>query len=315
MTSSTLRREVKDLADRLRGALEGDVLEAEPMAGHTTIGLGGPADIFVRAVSAGDVQAVFGMCRETGTSVSILGDGSNVLVSDRGIRGVVLQLAGEFKEIRFEDDSCIAGAAVGVSTAIAACAREGLAGLEVLYGVPGSIGGAVVMNAGTKFGCLADCLMDVCVARGDGTTETMSAEQLKLSYRYSILQDCEQPVLVTRARLRLRREPPESIRTRIQAMSRERRETQPVNWRSCGCMFRNPPSDSAGRLIDQAGLKGLSVGGATVSERHANFIVTSERATASDVRRLARLVQQKVQERHGVCLDYEVRLMGEWPDE
>lgn len=315
MSSSVIERDAHDLAERLRGSVQGDVLEAEAMAKHTTIGLGGPADIFVRALSVGDVQAVFGMCRETWMPVCILGDGSNVLVSDRGIRGVVLQLAGEFKEIRFEDDFCIAGAAVGVSAAIAACAREGLAGLEVLYGVPGSIGGAVVMNAGTKFGCLADCLTDVCVVRGDGTTDTMPAEQLKLSYRYSILQECEEPVLVTRARMRLRREPPESIRTRIQAMSRERRKTQPVNWRSCGCMFRNPPSDSAGRLIDQAGLKGLCVGGAAVSDVHANFIVTSETATASDVRRLAQMVRQKVQETHGVCLLYEVRLMGEWPDE
>ncbi|MEJ5297788.1 MAG: UDP-N-acetylmuramate dehydrogenase, partial [Armatimonadota bacterium] len=191
----------------------------------------------------------------------------------------------------------------------------GLAGLEVLYGVPGTVGGAVVMNAGTRNGCVADILESVTLVGWDGSVRDASAAELGLSYRRSALQEQQGDVFVARAVFRLRPEDPAAIRERIACYAEARRASQPLDWRSCGCMFRNPQSDSAGRLIDAAGLKGLREGGAQVSDRHANFIVVSPGATASDVRRLAEKVRRLVQERHGVTLEYEVKLLGEWPDE
>ena len=306
---------LRALAAELRVRVRGEVLAAEPLARHTTIGLGGPADLFVRAACVEDLREVFAFARGKGLPVTPLGSGSNVLVSDRGVRGIVVMAGGELQDLRIEGVKCVAGGGCPVSRAVSETARAGLAGLEVLYGVPGTIGGAVVMNAGTRHGCVADTLESVTLVERDGGVRELAAHALGLSYRHSVLQDRPGEAFVARAVFRLKEEDPSAIRQRIASYAEARQASQPLDWRSCGCMFRNPPSDAAGRLIDAAGLKGMSEGGARVSERHANFIVVSPDATAADVRRLAEKVRRLVQERHGVTLEYEVKLLGEWADE
>ncbi len=315
MTGNSGDNSLMDLAEALRRRVGGEVLVREPLARHTTIGLGGPADLFVRAMSVEELRQVFLFAGEHNLPVTPLGSGSNVLVSDSGVRGIVVQADGDLQGLRVEGERCVAGGGCPISRAISDTARAGLAGLEVLYGVPGTVGGAVIMNAGTRNGCVADTLEGVTLVGRDGSVRDASAAELGLSYRHSALQEQQGDVFVAQAVFRLRPEDPAAIRERIARYADARRASQPLDWRSCGCMFRNPESDSAGRLIDATGLKGLSEGGAQVSDRHANFIVVSPGATASDVRRLAEKVRRLVQERHGVTLEYEVKLLGEWPDE
>ncbi len=309
------RTGLDELADSLRGRIRGDVLVSEPLASHITIGLGGPADLFVRAGCVDDLREVFAFAVERGLPVTPLGSGSNVLVADRGVRGIVVVADGELEDLHIEGERCVAGGGCPLSRAISETVRAGLAGLEVLYGVPGSVGGAVVMNAGTRKGCVADTLESVTLVARNGSVREVPAGELGLSYRHSRLQEKPGEFFVARAVFRLRREDAAAIRERIAAYAGARRASQPLDWRSCGCMFRNPEGDSAGRLIDAAGLKGLTEGGAAVSERHANFIVVSPGAKAADVRRLAEKVRREVQERCGVALEYEVKLLGEWADE
>ena len=293
----------------------GEVRVHEPMSRHTTIGIGGPADIFATARTLDDLQALFEFCRKRSLPVTPLGDGSNVLMSDLGVRGVVLRLSGDFDMISVRDGVLTAGAGVRLSRAITQAASDGLAGLEVVYGVPGSVGGGVVMNAGTRHGWLSDALLEVRVVDPDGHSAWMPKEEIGMSYRSSALQSCEPPLVVAAVRFGLRSEAPEAIRHRIHSMAEARKLTQPLNCRSCGCMFRNPQGDSAGRLIDAAGLKGLRVGGASVSDVHANFLVSDGTASAADVMTLAARVRAGVAEKSGVELQFEVKFLGEWPDE
>lgn len=304
----------EQLGAHLKERLQGQVKIREPLAPLTSLNLGGPAELLVEATEVGDVRIVLDTVRRHNLPLHILGDGTNVLVPDEGVTGIVLRLAGVFDQIEFRENKCIAGAGVSVSRAIAETAKAGLAGLEVLYGVPGSIGGAVYMNAGTRYGWTSGILAEVEMIEED-EVRVLPADDLRLSYRYSRLQDQPGIHIITRATFVLKPEPPEDIKARIAAMSQYRRETQPLGNRSCGCMFKNPEGDSAGRLIDVSGLKGMSVGGASVSDQHANFFINRGDAKASDFYKLARLVQRKIREQTGVELEMEVQLIGDWSDD
>ncbi|MEI6914623.1 MAG: UDP-N-acetylmuramate dehydrogenase [Armatimonadota bacterium] len=304
-----------DLHRELSASLQGRVLQSEPMAGHTTFGLGGPADLFVLAESISDLQTTLLFADQNRLTVVALGDGSNVLVSDRGVRGIVVKLVGSFDEMQIVGDVLIAGAGAGFSRAIAHLSSAGFAGLEILYGVPGSIGGGICMNAGTRYGWLSDLLIDAELINRNGIAATATAKDLGMSYRHSILQDTETPPFVTSARFQLKQEAVESVKLRIAAIAKARQDSQPLNWRSCGCMFKNPEGDSAGRLIDSCGLRGLSIGNVAVSDKHANFFVTRESCKAADVKALALKVQESVRQQAGVELELEVKLLGEWADD
>lgn len=306
--------ERKRLVASLRQGFRGKILLDEPLSAHTTFGIGGPADIFAFPECIEDLATLLDFCRVNRLSVTPLGDGSNVLVSDLGVRGVVVKLAGDFNRWWASGDEITAGAGLGLSTLIAQTASSGLAGLEVVYGVPGSVGGGVFMNCGTRYGWLSDTVVAVHTTDMNGRNQWIQASDMGFAYRKSVLMDNTEPVIVTDARFRLSQEAPETIKGRIQEMSLARKASQPLNWRSCGCMFRNPEGDSAGRLIDAAGLKGQSVGAAAVSEKHANFFVVSSGATAADVKGLADLVKCRVKDKFGVDLHLEVCLLGEWPE-
>jgi UDP-N-acetylmuramate dehydrogenase len=307
--------DVESLARELDAAIAGEVRANEPMSGHTTFGLGGPADLFITAVSRSDLQAVLEFCRDHKVPVIPVGDGSNLLVSDTGVRGALVKLGGKFDQLSLHGEEFTAGAGAGISQAIAAAASGGLGGLEVLYGVPGSVGGGVYMNAGTRHGWLSDILLSAEIVDQDGASRSAAPRDLEMSYRHSALQEMDPAPFVVSAVFGLRAEEASTVRERIGALARDRRGTQPLSLRSCGCMFRNPEGDSAGRLIDAAGLKGLRVGGVEVSEKHANFFVHRGDATAVDVYRLAMKVRRLVAEETGVDLKLEVRLLGDWPDE
>lgn len=306
---------ITETAQILKDRLESPVSLREPLAKYTTFGLGGCADVFVNVGTLVDLRTLLAVAFSAGVPVTVLGDGSNVLISDLGVRGIVIKLAGEFNTFTLDGREVEAGGSVGMSRLIAETARAGLAGLENVYGVPGSVGGCVYMNAGTRYGWTSDTLVDVLVVQPDGKESLMSRDDLEMSYRHSRLQQMNPAPVVARARFRLESEDSSAIRSRIAERAKARQASQPLNHRSCGCMFTNPGSDSAGRLIDECGLKGLSEGSVSVSGKHANFFVTDEGATAADVRKLAERVRNRVRERTGITLDLEVRLLGEWPDE
>ncbi|MGC8863155.1 MAG: UDP-N-acetylmuramate dehydrogenase [Armatimonadota bacterium] len=310
-----------DAAKEIRKLVRGRVAENEPMALHTTLGVGGPADVFAEVETQEDLAALVKYVSQARLLWMVLGDGTNLLVSDRGVRGVVIALTGDFKKIDARPPFIEAGAAARMSAVADAAAENNLAGLEGVGVVPGTLGGAIVMNAGTHRGYIADIVENVSVLTPDGSQRVLSREECGFTYRGSRFQS-DRSLIVIGAKLRLRPGDRSEIRRSLEEIRRHRAQTQPQG-RSAGCFFKNPRSVlpggdcegevlSAGQLIESAGGKGLRLGRAVVSEIHANFIINEGGATASDVRALAERVRELVRERHGVELEYEVRIVGEW---
>lgn len=305
---------VAALQERIVGA----VLPDEPLGPHTTLKVGGPAAALVRAETPEDVAAVAQVCDEHGLPWLILGRGSNLLVADTGWPGVVVMLGRGFRGVEVEGaDTAEVGEAVEVVAAAAEpmpvlagrVADLGLGGLEFGVAIPGSLGGAVRMNAGAHGREMRDVLVSAKVARlgAGGALETIPAAALAMRYRHT---DLPADALVVSARLRLHRAEGPALADAMAEMRRWRREHQPINVPSCGSVFRNPDGDSAGRLIESAGMKGHRVGGAEVSHVHANFITVSPGAKAADVHAVIADVAAAVARVHGVVLQTEVVLAG-----
>jgi UDP-N-acetylmuramate dehydrogenase len=280
----------------------------ERLAAHTSLRIGGPADFFVRVASERELVDAIHVARVNELAVFVLGGGTNVLVADGGIRAVVLQNA--WREARV--DGTIVEAASGTELAhiAAVAARAGIEGLEWMATVPGTVGGAVHGNAGAFGTETADVLVDAKLMDLNGDTWTAGLDELGYAYRTSSLQGT--PIVCVRARFRGRAGDRATAVRRIKEMANERMKNQPLAQPNTGSIFRNPPGDHAGRLIEAAGLKGRTVGGATVSPKHANFIVNTGQATAADVRALMSVCQEEVAKRFGVKLVPEVELVGEW---
>jgi UDP-N-acetylmuramate dehydrogenase len=282
----------------------------EPMARHSQYGIGGPADWFLRLDDVSRLPALMRRCHERGVPVTVVGAGSNSLVLDGGIRGLVVELPrGRLRELSDEMIELPGGAMM--PRAALDCARRGLGGLEFGIGVPGTCGASVRGNAGAFGSEVKDVLVDCDLLSPDGSVAHLSAAQLDFHYRDSRLKRDLSGHVVIAARFRVRRELPETVRALTEAIQAERRATQPYSARSLGSMFTNPPGDHAGRLIDMAGLKGARVGGAQVSPLHANFVVNTGGASARDVLELMDLMQGTVAERFGVHLIPEIALLGE----
>jgi UDP-N-acetylmuramate dehydrogenase len=281
---------------------------AEPMSRHTSLHIGGPADYFVRVRSEDDLVGAVRVAREAELPTFMLGGGTNLLVADDGIRGVVFENAWNDIEVR----GTVVDAASGtpLASVAAAAARNGILGLEWMATVPGTVGGAVHGNAGAFGSETASALVDARLLDLNGDTWTARVDELEYSYRTSALQGT--PIICLRARFH--GEPgdrPTAVK-RIKEMANERIAKQPLAQPNTGSIFRNPPGDHAGRLIEAAGLKGARIGDAMVSEKHANFIVNAGQASATDVRALMRRCQAEVKARFGVELVPEVELVGEW---
>jgi UDP-N-acetylmuramate dehydrogenase len=286
---------------------------AEPLARYTTMKIGGPADYFIEAQTETALASLLPLLNRRGTPSCLLGNGSNVLISDRGIRGAVIRLAGEFKRVEWDDTEQTVrvqvGAACAVTQLVREAARRGYAGLEFAEGIPGSMGGALLMNAGA-YGSEFEKIVDQVegISR-DGERVRLNRAEMTFTYRDSHVPT---GMVVTRVRLRLRKEEAIQVSSKVRELVSKRKSSQPSGHPNSGSMFRNPPGDFAGRLIEAVGLKGKRIGQAQISERHANFIVNLGGAKAQDVHDLMELARAKVGQQFGVELVPEVRLLGEW---
>jgi UDP-N-acetylmuramate dehydrogenase len=280
----------------------------QPLAEHTSLRVGGPADFYVRARSEQDLLGAIEVAREHELPVFLLGGGTNLLVSDRGIRGLVLHNAWSENEV--EGTVVTAASGTPLATVAAVAARSGIAGLEWMATVPGTVGGAVHGNAGAFGSETADALVDATLVDLNGDVWTQDAAAFRFAYRTSALQGT--PVVCLRARFRGAPGDRRAAVAKIKEMANERIRKQPLAQPNTGSIFRNPPGDHAGRLIEAAGLKGARVGGAEVSRKHANFIVNLGEATASDVWALMGRCMAEVKAKFGVDLVPEVERAGEW---
>ena len=279
--------------------------EQEPMTRRTTFGIGGPA-LLLRPRSRAELQAAMTLCREAWEEPFILGRGSNLLVSDSGISRPVIQLDGDFTAITREGNTLRCGAGASLIAVCRAAAENSLSGIEWGYGIPGSLGGGVYMNAGAYGGELRDVLTEVTFLDEAGEYRTLPAAELSLSYRHSIFEDRPGTVIVG-AVLTLTPGDPAAIRAAMEDYMSRRREKQPLEYGSAGSTFKRPVGNYASALVDQCGLKGLSVGGAEVSRKHAGFIINRGGATAADVRELIAEVQRIVREKTGYTLECEIK--------
>ncbi|MDD4890384.1 MAG: UDP-N-acetylmuramate dehydrogenase [Phycisphaerae bacterium] len=280
------------------------VKEDEPMARHTWYRLGGPARYFVMPRNEQELGDVLVRCREHGLPAYVLGGGANLLVNDEGVAGAVIKLAGEFAKTEIDNTVVNAGAGADISKLTLRCVREGLTGMECLTGVPGSVGGSVKMNAGGAFGDIGSIINRVRLMDATGTSYWAEREDLVFAYRSTNLT----AKFILSATFELAPDDPEQILKKVKEIWFFKKNSQPLNAKSAGCVFKNPRQMSAGALIDQAGLKGAEVGGAVVSEKHANFIIARENCKAADVLKLIEIVRRRVNERFGVQLELELEV-------
>lgn len=288
---------------------DGNVLTEEPMSRHTTFRVGGPADVLVRP-TVEQLAGVLGLCREYGEPYTLIGNGSNLLVGDGGIRGVVIELAEPAGAIEVNGNEITAQAGAMLAKIANTAAAAGLAGMEFASGIPGTIGGAVVMNAGAYGGEMKDILVHVKVLNEQGEEKKLTVEELELGYRRSCI--LEKHYLITEVTVRLTSGHEEEIRAKMKELNEKRIEKQPLSYPSAGSTFKRPEGYFAGKLIMDAGLRGYTVGGAQVSEKHCGFIINKGGATAADIRQLMQDVAEKVYEQYGVQLEPEVKMTGDF---
>ena len=293
-----------ELARRVRGECRPD----EPLAPRTSIKVGGPADLLVRPDDPADLAVLLAAVRSLGVPLSVLGGGANTLVADAGVRGVVVRLPADFGEERVDGDRLMLSAGAPIGRLAARGHALGLVGAEFSAGIPGTLGGATAMNAGTRLGEMKQLLTRVELATADGLG-LVPAAALQLAYRHSQLPP---GAVVTRVELELHPGDVGASQATMEADLAHRRRTQPLHQPSFGSTFWNPPGRFAGQLVEAVGLKGYRLGGAAFSERHANFIVNLGAATAHQVLALVRLAQARVEERFGVRLETEVKLLGQF---
>ncbi|HIX72671.1 MAG TPA: UDP-N-acetylmuramate dehydrogenase [Candidatus Anaerobutyricum stercoripullorum] len=286
----------------------GTLLEREPMSKHTSFRIGGPADLFVQPANEEELWNALHLARQEKVPFFIVGNGSNLLVSDEGFRGMILHTGGMLKDISVEGDVIYAQAGALLSTVAKTALEHGLAGMEFAAGIPGTLGGAVCMNAGAYGGEMKDILLDAEVLTQEGERLVLPVEELDLSYRHSVI--FEKNYVVLAAHIRLSRGDTAEIKNRMNELAGARRDKQPLEYPSAGSTFKRPEGYFAGKLIQDAGLKGYTVGGAQVSEKHSGFVINRGGATAEEVRFLIRQVQQKVRSQFGVELEPEVRMLG-----
>jgi UDP-N-acetylmuramate dehydrogenase len=285
--------------------LEEIVEPDHPLAPHTWYRLGGPADYFIRPRTVKELKEVVRRCGENHIRIYVMGFGSNLLVGDEGVHGAVMKLEGEeFGRTQFDGEKITAWAGAELSKLVLDCVEAGLSGIEALTGIPGSLGGAVKMNAGGNFGDLGSVVESVTLMDIHGNVFEKRKPELIFDYRSVNIR----ARFVLSAQLQLAGADPERIMRTVKESWIYKKNNQPLNTRNCGCVFKNPPGAAAGALIDRAGLKGLQIGGAIVSEKHANFIVAKEGCTSRDVMRLIEAVQQRVREQFNVELQCELEI-------
>lgn len=304
-------RVIMEIYDRLLKIVRKEQIKTEePMKDHTTFRVGGPAELFVMPETADEVRALVGLCQTEKIDYYIVGNGSNLLVSDRGIRGVVIQIGRAMNRIEIENEVITAQAGAFLSAVAARALEEGLTGFEFASGIPGTLGGACVMNAGAYGSEMRDVLEKVMVLTPEGEICALAAEELELGYRTSVI--ARKGYIVLEAVIRLKKGEREEIRALMEELRDRRVSKQPLEYPSAGSTFKRPEGYFAGKLIQDAGLRGFSVGKAQVSEKHCGFVINKGGATATDVAKLMCQVADKVEEQFGVRLEPEVKRLGEF---
>jgi UDP-N-acetylmuramate dehydrogenase len=285
----------------------------EPLGRFTTMRVGGPADLFATAHNAFELRALVRFARSRGIPHLILGRGSDVVISDAGVRGLVIQNRAEGS--RVEGERYTAEAGVAMARAATETQRAGLTGLEFGLAIPGTVGGAIWANAGAHESDVASILDSARVLDGAGSEAIVAGGDLAFAYRDSRFKHTApgaHPDIVIEGTFSLAPTDPDTIKARLDDIRNWRQAHQPLGIPSAGSVFRNPPGDSAGRLVDAVGLKGLRIGGAVVSEKHANFIVNDQKGRAADIRHLAERARAEVEARHGIRLEFEIEFIGDW---
>ncbi|MEW6039957.1 MAG: UDP-N-acetylmuramate dehydrogenase [Elusimicrobiota bacterium] len=279
----------------------------EPMSRHLTFGVGGPAEFYIEVVDEQQLRDVLSIVRKRGLKLFIIGAGSNLLVRGEGIKGVVLRLKGFFSVIDYSGDglNLKIGAGTMLQMAVKYSIDAGLSGFEYLAGIPGTVGGALLMNAGTKDGCISDSLVSVDMVDLWVNKKTRSRDEIKFDYRKSDLEGS----IITGAEFKLKKSSREVLEKKITKIMIERSKTQPLGTFNAGCIFKNPQGASAGKIIDKCKLKKLKIGGAYVSDQHGNFIINDGKATPSDIERLIFEVRRRVVEKTGISLELEIKII------
>ena len=296
------------IAETLRTLYPERFLENEPMSRHTTFRVGGPAEMMFFPANAQELVQALKLAREEGIETHVVGNGSNLLVRDGGIRGLTIVLGEHFSEVRVEGTKLHAQAGVLLSRAAAVAQEAGLSGLEFAGGIPGTLGGGCAMNAGAYGGQMSDVLVSAEVLL-NGEVKTLSLEEMQMGYRTTL--PLREGGVVLGACFQLREDDKEEIYARMRDLNARRRDKQPLNMPSAGSTFKRPEGHFAGALIEGCGLKGCTIGGAQVSEKHAGFVVNTGSATAQDILDLIAHIQRVVKQETGVDLEPEVKTMGE----
>ena len=303
-----MNQEIKKMFCELLG--RDHVLTDEPMKQHTTFKIGGPADYFLLPETGEEVGEIIKICRKTDTPYFILGNGSNLLVGDGGYRGAVIQVYRNMSAVTVEGTTITAQAGALLSAVAAAAKNASLTGFEFAGGIPGTVGGAAVMNAGAYGGETKDVLVEVTVMDAEGKIFAIPAEKLELGYRTSVIKKAG--YIVLEAKIRLKKGDQEAIRERMKELTIQRTTKQPLEYPSAGSTFKRPEGYFAGKLVMDSGLRGYQVGGARISEKHCGFVINAGDATAKDVRTLMDNVRDIVYEKYGVTLEPEVKFLGEF---
>lgn len=302
---------MSDFFNALESKLSGERIRVgEPMSRHTTFRVGGPADYYVEPENTAQLAAVLGLCRASGMPFYLLGNGSNLLVGDGGYRGVIIAMGDAWSGLSADGNWIHAGAGATLAAAARLACKNALTGLEFAAGIPGTIGGAVVMNAGAYGSEMSAVLRCARVLTPEGRVLALSADRLELGYRRSCIP--REHYVVLEVDMELERGEEKAIRQRMEELSIQRRTKQPLEYPSAGSTFKRPEGYFAGKLIQDAGLRGFTVGGAQVSEKHCGFVINRDGASAADILQLCRQVQKRVREQSGVELELEVKLLGEF---
>ena len=298
--------------ERFKQKLQAEAIpfrENEPLAAHCTFKIGGPAQLFVMPENEQQLCSAVALCKEQAVRYYLLGNGSNILFADEGFSGVVIDVSALDAEIAVEDTVLTAGAGVRLAALCKAALKHGLSGLEFAYGIPGTVGGAVYMNAGAYGGEIAHILVSAQVLTKDGDIRTIDARDMRFGYRRSVLQETGEVVIS--AKFNLKPGDYEQIKNEMNRLNHLRELKQPLEFPSCGSVFKRPPGHFAGQLIMEANLKGHRIGGVEVSTKHAGFMVNVDQGTAKDYEDLISDVIAKVKENSGVTLEPEVRIIGD----
>lgn len=279
----------------------------EPMSKHTTFKIGGPAEIFIKIKTIEELQYIIKIAKQENIQLTVIGNGSNILVLDKGIKGIVIKIC--LDEIKVEDDEIYVQSGTLLSKVCNVAYRNSLSGLEFAFGIPGSIGGAVKMNAGAYGGEMKDIVIETTYIDNDLNIKTITNEKHEFKYRHSIFSDNNHIILDTK--LKLKKDIHEKIKERMDANSSNRKEKQPIEYPSAGSVFKRGDNYITAQLIDNLGLKGYNIGDAYISEKHAGFIINKNQATAEEVMKLIDYIKLKVYEKYNVNLNLEIEILGE----